>query len=182
MFASAGLPESALDCRPSGVGVLPEVQAQGMPPYFNLGVIAAALAVMQTLGQGLLDEMERVNAFTETYYRCQAAVALGIARHGLPWRALDVCDNFPNDTVFEQPHAQVLSQIRLLHYLCESEAVSKKRDFASAPACTALLQRQGLTGANAVLQQRVCALTARPLEAQKSLWRTALQRLLAPAR
>jgi len=181
LFASAGLPEPALDCRPSGVGILPEVQAQGMPPYFNLGVIAAPRAVMQTLGQGLLDEMERVNAFVQTYYRCQVAIPLGIARHGLPWRALDVRDNFPNDAAFERAHPHELGSIRLLHYLRENEAVSKKRDFATAQAYAALLQRQGLTGVNALLQSRLRGLPACALDASPSLWRRALQALLPSA-
>jgi hypothetical protein len=181
LFASAGLPEPALDCSPSGVGVLPDVQVQGMPPYFNLGVIAAPRAVMLELGQGLLDEMERVNAFVQTYYRCQVAIPLGIARHGLPWRALDVRDNFPNDAAFERAHQHEMSSIRLLHYLREDEAVSKKRDFETAQAYAALLQRQGLTGVNALMQSRLRGLPACALDVSPSLWRRAMQALLPSA-
>lgn len=182
LFAGADLPAPALDCSPSGVGVLPDVPPQGMPPYFNLGVIAAPRAVMATLGQGLLGEMERVNAFTETYYRCQVAIPLGLARKGLPWRALDVRDNFPNDAAFERAHPQAVAQTRLLHYLRESDAVSKKRDFATAPAYAALLRRQGLAGANALLQERLRALAACPLDAKSALWRRALASLRPSSR
>ena len=171
LFASAGLPPPALDCQPSGAGFFSSAREQRMPPYFNLGVIGAARQTMQQLGSGLIGEMERVNVYIDpekdperSFYRCQMAIPLSIARHGLGWQALDVRDNFPNDVNFEQAHPVALDEIRLLHYLRKERGVSKNDDFLSASRYQALLQRDGLEGSNRLLQSRLRALGACPLD------------------
>ena len=191
LFAAAELPAPALDCAPSGAGFFPEAREQRMPPYFNLGVIAAPRALMQRLGADLVGEMERVNAHVESYYRCQLAIPLALARQQLPWRALDVRYNFPNDRHFEQALPEAAADVRLLHYLRVGDAVSKSRDFNDAAAYAALLARDGLLGTDALLQQRlralgVCPLDAAPAaqpdaraEAPAPWWSRALRRLTA---
>lgn len=169
LFASADLPAPDMTCRPSGAGFFPDAQDQRMPPYFNLGVIAARQEVMRRLGDDLIGEMERVNAYIESYYRCQLTLPLAIARKGLAWQALDVRDNFPNDAAFEAAYPQAVAEIRLLHYLRESEALSKKRDFSSTEAYRAMLQRPELTGANALAQARLQQLGPCPLD-QRGIW------------
>ena len=165
LFAVAQLPEPALDCAPSGAGFFPEARDQRMPPYFNLGVIAAPRELMRKLGAGLVGEMERVNAFEESYYRCQLAIPLALARQALPWRALDARWNFPNDRHFEQALPDAAADVRLLHYLRVGDAVSKSRDFNDAAAYAALLARDGLVGTDALLQRRLRELGGCPLDA-----------------
>jgi hypothetical protein len=89
---------------------------------------------------------------------------LSIARHGLGWQALDVRDNFPNDVNFEQAHPEALDEIRLLHYLRKERGVSKNDDFLSASRYRALIERDGLEGSNRLLQSRLRALGACPLD------------------
>lgn len=171
LFASAGLPPPDLTCKPSGAGFFDAAKEQRMPPYFNLGVIAAARQTMQQLGMGLIGEMEQVNAYLDpaqdpqrSFYRCQMAIPLSIARHGLGWHALDVRDNFPNDVRFEQAYPRALDEIRLLHYLRKERGVNKNDDFQSAVHYGALLRREGLEGSNRLLQLRLQALGACPLD------------------
>ncbi|WP_031407163.1 hypothetical protein [Thiomonas sp. FB-Cd] len=171
LFADAALPAPTLDCRPSGAGFYPHAREERMPAYFNLGVIGAARAVMERLGQGVIAEMEHFNRHLppasdphRSFFRCQVAVALSRARHVLPWEALDVRDNFPNDATFEQAHAGEMRSIRLLHYLRKDRGVSKDADFQDKQAYAALLARPGLSGTNRLLQDRLRALGACPLD------------------
>lgn len=171
LFAQSGLAEPALDCRPSGAGFYPHARDQGMPPYFNLGVIGAQKEVMSRLGEGLVEEMEAFNRFLppasdphRSFFRCQMAVGLSIARHDLPWSVLDVRDNFPNDVTFEQAHAGAIEQIRLLHYLRKDRGVNKDRDFEDASAYEDLLLRPSLTASEQLMQGRLRRLGTCPLD------------------
>lgn len=181
LFAVAQLPEPALDCAPSGAGFFPEARDQRMPPYFNLGVIAAPRELMRRLGAGLVGEMERVNAFEESYYRCQLAIPLALARQALPWRALDARWNFPNDRHFEQALPAAAADVRLLHYLRIGEGVDKNHDFNDTQAYRALLDRPGLRGTDALLQQRLRSLGRCPLDAGRGAFRRLLARLCGRA-
>lgn len=185
LFAAASLPTPALDCKPSGIGFYPPARDQRMPAYFNLGVIGGSRAVMQRLGQGLIEEMERFNRYLppasdphRSFFRCQVAVSLSRARHGLPWRGLDVRDNFPNDSTFEQAHPDALSSIRLLHYLRKDRGVSKDADFLNGQVYRALLLRPNLSGTNRLLQSRLQSLGQCPLDDRLQRLRL---RLLCPA-
>ncbi len=177
LFASADLPPPRLDHRPSGAGFYVHAREQRMPAYFNLGVIAARADAMATCGRGIVAEMERVNAFIDpaldrarSFFRCQLALALALARQQVDAKALDLRDNFPNDASFEAAHPSAAAAVRLLHYLRQDRGVSKNRDFGSARAYSGLLWRAGLVGTDALLQWRLRALGRCPLDG-------ALQRL-----
>lgn len=172
LFIQSGLNEPDLSCRPSGAGFFPPAREQRMPAYFNLGVIGANRSVMECLGQGLVAEMEAFNRYLppisdphRSFFRCQMAVSLSIARHRLPWAALDVRDNFPNDATFEQAYPEAVQQIRLLHYLRKDRGVNKDRDFEDRNAYADLLQRPRLAASDRLLQDRLLRLGTCPLDA-----------------
>lgn len=158
LFAFAGLEPMPFSQYPSGEGILSPQAAVPTPPYWNLGVIVGPGEMMKRLGRRLLGEMETINSFWTTYYRCQQAVTLALAREQLPWRPLDIRYNFPNYPEFVARHAALLPEIRLLHYLGRSDELDKNRDFSSESVYTALLQRQ-LTGANGFLIERLRGLS-----------------------
>ena len=171
LFALSGLRPPALSCRPSGAGFFPHARDQRMPAYFNLGVIGANRAVMAQLGQGLIEDMEAFNCWLppasdphRSFFRCQMAVSLSIARHELPWSTLDLRDNFPNDATFEQAYPDVLKRIRLLHYLRKDRGVNKERDFDHAKIYAELLHRPGMTATDRLLQDRLRGLGTCPLD------------------
>lgn len=172
LWQASGLGEPDLCCTPLGSDFMHFTKAVRMPPYFNLGVLAAPRELMQTLGADLFDEMQRVNAFEKTVFRCQIALAMSLARYGAPWAALPLRDNFPNIEGFEQRAPQELAAVRLAHYLNKTPGLDKSRDFASRQAYADLLARPGLKGLEARAQQVLRDLGLCPLD-------TAMQRFRA---
>lgn len=163
---------------PQAVDFMTFTKSQRMPPYFNLGVIAAPREVMQTLGDGLVQEMERANALEKSWFRCQIALAMSRARHDLPWYALPLRDNFPNIEGFEHRYPQELAAVRIAHYLNKTPSLDKSRDFNDRAAYAALLARPGLQGLEQQVQAVLRALPACPLDAP---WQRLRARLLHPA-
>lgn len=178
LWQQTGLGAAPLECTPLAVDFMPFTKARRMPPYFNLGVLAAPKTVMRTLADGLFDDMARANAVEKNWFRCQIAVALSRARHNLPWYALPLRDNFPNIAGFEERAPQELAAVRMAHYLNKTVSLDKSRDFNDGPAYAALLQRQGLTGLEATVQTVLRALPPCPLDGWAQRLRT---RLLSPA-
>jgi len=105
-----------------------------------------------------------VNAAGKNWFRCQIAVAMSLARHGLPWFALPLRDNFPNIDGFERRQPDELAAVRIAHYLNKTETLNKSRDFNDRLSFMALLQRQGLQGLEARIQQTLKALLPCPLD------------------
>jgi hypothetical protein len=162
LFAHSALPAPRRDTLPSGEGILPDLFPRPMPAYWNLGVIAGPNAWMRRLGQDLVAELPRINTFISTYFRCQIAVALRLARHQIPYRQVDIRYNFPNDPLFEAAYPEQVPDIRLLHFLRCTEQVDKSQDFSDSERYQALLGRKGLSGSNALLQDRLRALGPYP--------------------
>ncbi|MGE0106117.1 MAG: hypothetical protein AB7S53_04025 [Thiomonas sp.] len=172
LWQGTGLGDAPLECTPLAVDFMTFTKAQRMPPYFNLGVLAAPADVMRLLGEGLVEEMERANALEKNWFRCQIAVAMSRARHGLPWFALPLRDNFPNIEGFEQRQPQELAAMRIAHYLNKTATWDKSRDFNDRAAYAALLHRPGLAGTEAVVQRVLRSLPACPLDAWPQRLRT----------
>ncbi len=177
LYAQAGLPAPALECVPLAADFMDFTKSKRMPPYFNLGVLAAPRALMHELGDDLFGEMQRVNAYVELVFRCQIALALAVARQRAPWVGLGLRDNFPNIAGFEQRAPQELAATRIAHYLNKTDTLNKDRDFSSFEAYAALLQRPGLQGLEALVQQRLRELGPCALDGWWQRWKT--RRLLA---
>lgn len=153
LFTGVGLGPAPRVCTPSGESIYPQARGHRMPPYFNLGVLAAPRALMQRLGEGMLDDLAAVNAVLASYYRCQLAVSVGVCRRAVPWRRLPLRDNFPNDPAFVRRMPLQAWRWRIIHALRRSDALDKQRDFAHPQALRAWLQRHDVHGVNGRIQR-----------------------------
>ena len=162
LFAHLGLRAPECTELPTGLGLLPDVRPHRLPVYWNLGGILGPNDLMHRLGENLIGELEGINDFLDTMFRCQIAVAVRLARIGLPCRQLDVRYNYPNHPTFDEVHTAIIPDIRLLHYLSRGPGVNKHRDFDTPEHYDDLLRRPNLTGANLLLQQRLRALGPYP--------------------
>jgi hypothetical protein len=156
-YRAAGLPPHPLVCEHTGWGFMdPEPSRRWCPPYFNLGVLAAPSDVMERLGAVIFDELATVNRHVETFFRCQLALMLAIARTSTPWVELPMRFNFPNVHGFVERYPADAKDVRILHYMRDDQ-VDRNRDFITPSDVDALLARTGLSPVNALLQERVAA-------------------------
>lgn len=153
LFAGVGLGAAPRTCTPSGAAIYPQARGHRMPPYFNLGVLAAPRALMQTVGWGMLDELAAVNAVVDSYYRCQLAVSARLCRQTVPWRALPLRDNFPNDAAFARHAPWQAWRWRIVHALRRGPNLDKQRDFANSHALRNWLMRKDVRGVDARIQK-----------------------------
>lgn len=160
LFAGVGLGAVPRTCTPSGAALYPQARGQRMPPYFNLGVLAAPCALMQSVGRGMLDELAAVNAVVDSYYRCQLAVSARICRQGVPWRRLPLRDNFPNDAAFVRHAPWEAWRWRIVHALRRGPDLDKQRDFANPQALRAWLMRRDVHGVDARIRNLLRPLLA----------------------
>jgi len=160
LFTGVGLGPAPRTCTPSGAAVYPQARGKGMPPYFNLGVLAAPRALMQKVGQGMLNELAAVNSVVDSYYRCQLAVSVRICRHDVPWRSLSLRDNFPNDPAFVRHAPWQAWRWRIVHVLRRGRDLDKQRDFANPQALHTWLLRNDVRGVNARIQKLLRPLLA----------------------
>jgi hypothetical protein len=126
------------------------------PPYFNLGVLAAGADTMARLGATIFRELDAVNSFGDSWYRCQLAVTLAIARTGCNWADLPLRWNFPNDDAFWHAYAEDRADVRILHYLRQGE-LDREGDMGSVAGVERLLERPALSPVHELLRGRVAA-------------------------
>jgi hypothetical protein len=155
----AGLVPPPLRCEhtaPSGVAA----DERRCPAYFNLGALAASAATMTRLGATIFEELEAVNRFGDSWFRCQLALTLAIARTGCAWSDLPVRWNFPNDDDFWRAYGEDRDDVRVLHYL-RGGALDRERDTGSPEGLAALLGRRDLSPVHALLRDRVAGVADR---------------------
>jgi len=87
------------------------------PFYINYGFLAGPSYLLVNLHRQL-EEIQPVviRALRNDFYG-QVAIALAVERAGLPWRALPMRFNFPNDPNADRLHPEELENVVLLHYL-----------------------------------------------------------------
>ncbi|HLK12699.1 MAG TPA: glycosyltransferase family A protein [Candidatus Binatia bacterium] len=160
LFRAADLPPPSLECEHTGWGAFgSDPSDRHCPPYFNLGVLLAPAAYVTRIGERIYEEMRHVDSVLETGYRCQLALTLTIERLRIPWQALPMRYNFPNDEQIAARYPQELRDVRLFHYL-RVGPVDKRRDFDSENSVAALLRRRDLSGVNVVMQERLARVHA----------------------
>ena len=122
----------------SGMVVIPKDCFLAMIPHYHMAI----------------NQMRQ--AMTDHYWFDQLALAIAIAKAGVPYISLPLRYNFPNQREFEELYPEELRQIRALHYLREDQ-ISRKSDFASTAALRRFLGRD-LTGeTNEILRRAISA-------------------------
>ncbi|HUN78372.1 MAG TPA: hypothetical protein VMU32_05595 [Solirubrobacteraceae bacterium] len=144
VFHAAGLGEPPMSCEHSGwQSIEHDAARRHCPPYFNLGVLLASREALGALAKTIYSEMEAVERVIETPFRCQLALTLAIQRARVPWEALPLRYNLPNDDRFLARHGDEVGDVRVIHYLRDEE-VSRSEDLASPEGIGELLAREDL--------------------------------------
>jgi hypothetical protein len=177
IYARAGLPlpESSLSATSSG---------EPIPPYFNSGVVTVPRELGESLGEHWRREHRDLTAWLGEdphliprdlhFFADQVALALALARAGLPYEALPVGMNFPTHVPVHPKALGDDNRLSVLHYHQEVD----DRGFLLRPRCT-----EAVAAANAFNEYR-----AEQLEldyeglGSRSLLERTRERLRAPRR
>jgi len=161
LYRRAGLGRPQFTCQHSGWNIMfTDESYRYAPPYFNLGVLAAPAAVMRSIGDVILQEMEHVDSVLETVFKCQLGLTLAIERLGLRWNELEVRFNFPNFPAFWNGFHEAIHDIRILHYLGGADGFRKDLDMADPESVRSFLSREGLPAVNVRLRTALRELQA----------------------
>lgn len=125
--------------------------------YPNSGFVFAPRALFERLIEPYHESISLLRRhLSDTYWFDQLALALAIAKSGVPHKALPLRYNFPNQAAFDAAHLNELNDIRVLHYLRE-DTIHRTRDFADLNALRRLMNRTDLGGSNEVLRRTIAA-------------------------
>jgi hypothetical protein len=94
----------------------------------------------------------------DTYWFDQLALALAVAKSGVPACTLPLRFNFPNQAAFDEAHPVELADVRFLHYL-RTDTVHRDRDFEDLEATGRLIGRTDLSGSSEALRAGVASLS-----------------------
>ncbi|HRI17514.1 MAG TPA: hypothetical protein PL196_03235, partial [Burkholderiaceae bacterium] len=143
------------------------------PPYFNLGFVAAHRTIASDMALSITRDFDDVAARCRSLYHDQIAVCLNILRQGYRYRALDMRFNASNgawDPGAPPPFASaesaavvasinaMIDDIRVMHYLVESESFTRKRTMDGFDQVRAFCRRPGLDSGSIRLQQALTPL------------------------
>jgi hypothetical protein len=127
------------------------------PFYINYGFVAGPPILLQKLYGVLGDLQPGLSLQLRNDFYGQVAIALAVEHAHLPWRALPMRFNFPNDRAADLRYPQELDQVVLIHYLRNSQ-FDRHRIFAERNAFDAFLAMPTI-GSDRVLQDHVCRIT-----------------------
>lgn len=141
----------------SGNGIMGPIDAESNW-YANSGFIFAPRHLFEKLIEPYHEAIWRMrHGMRDSYWFDQLALALAVAKSGVPSKVLPLCYNFPNQTEFDHYHPRELADIRIMHYLREN-IIHRERDFADVGALRRLVARTDLPGSNEVVREVVAEL------------------------
>ncbi len=129
-------------------------QLRMSPAYPNAGVVIASADTIRRIGRNIFSDLDLVNTVSRTMLSGQIALTLAISRLGLEWTPLPLRYNFQNVPVIFDSYSEEASEIRVLHFLQESE-ISRVKDFQSYEHVERLFERQGLHPVNRYFVDRL---------------------------
>lgn len=127
------------------------------PFYINYGFLAGPPKLLGNLYHVVRDIQPRIANLLGSFFSGQVAIALAVEKSGLPWRALPIRFNFPNDPVADRLHPEEIDRVILLHYLRDA-LVNRHRVFADETAFETFLSSE-LGGSNGIFQDHVRRVT-----------------------
>lgn len=157
-----GIYNFSLDKEYSGWGTMVTDHASRFgPTYFNSGMVFGPRALFERLYQPYFEAIEFLRTqLRDVYFIDQIALALGLAKSGVPTNVLPLRYNFPNQAEFDRLHPDELKQVRFLHYM-RTNIIDRDRDLESIDAMEKLIDRTDLTGSNEIFRQRLESLMPR---------------------
>lgn len=154
LFAINGCPSPEFEHVYSGAGIMGPEGQKG-PYYVNSGFFFAPRHLFERM---CAPYQEAVNicksAMRDSYWFDQLALALAVAKSGVPHLTLSISYNFPNQAAFDTAYPGGLLAAKVLHYL-RTDIIDRDRDFADLTAIKRLVARTDLTGSNEVVRQTV---------------------------
>lgn len=154
LFAIAGLPPPFFSFPLSGGGIMGPV-GRLTPWYANSGFVFAPRDLFEQL---IVPYQEAINtirqSMADVYWADQLALALAVAKSGIPCQSLPMQFNFPNQRDFDLHYSKQLDNVKVLHFL-RTDIVDRDRDFASIAAIERFVSRTDLVGSNEVLRRNV---------------------------
>lgn len=127
------------------------------PFYINYGFLAGPPKLLMDLYRGLCELHGPIAGLIGNGFYGQVAIAMTVEKFDLPWRALPLRFNFPNDRIADKLHPDDLAEVVLLHYLRTSR-FDRHLVFAEKDAFDAFISRV-LIGSDRVFQEHVWRIT-----------------------
>jgi hypothetical protein len=127
------------------------------PFYINHGFVAAQSALMVEFGRLLPDVLATVRTVIDNHFCYQIAIPFVVERASLPYEALPMRYNFPNDPVCDRMYPEELKRVLVMHYL-RTDLFDRHVIFAEEREFDRFMNLS-LTGSNQVFQTGVRALT-----------------------
>jgi len=127
------------------------------PFYINYGFLAAPPKLLGELFDLITDLHSQTYDLIGNDFYGQVAIALAVEKNNLPYRALPMRFNFPNDRNADRLYPEELDQIILIHYL-RYNLFDRHRIFNERKAFTQFLSGN-LVGSDLVFQNHVQRVT-----------------------
>jgi hypothetical protein len=127
------------------------------PFYINYGFLAGSADLLRRLADELDQLQPELDEILGGYFVGQVGIALAVDRAHIPWRALPMRFNFPNDRLADVRYPEELNQVVMFHYLRDTH-FDRHRIFADRRAFEAFLALE-LTGSDRLFRDRVREVT-----------------------
>ena len=137
--------------RPLRYTLLEGVEDDRCPFYINYGFLAGPPGLLASLDRQLQEIQPDVSRMVGNEFYGQVGIALAVERAAIPWRALPMRFNFPNDRNADRLYPEELEKVVLLHYLRHT-IFDRQAIFASRASFEEFLAMR-LVGSDRVFQQ-----------------------------
>ena len=143
--------------RPLRYTLLEDPSDDRCPFYVNYGFLAGPPEMLRRLHRVLGEVQPHVARLLGNDFAGQAGIALAVEKAGIPWRALPMRFNFPNDRDADRRHPGELGETILIHYLRDT-VYDRHRIFAEPRAFGEFLSLD-LVGSDRVFRDHVRGVT-----------------------
>ncbi len=143
--------------RPLRYTLLEGVEDDRCPFYINYGFLAGPPGLLASLDRQLQEIQPDVSRMVGNDFYGQVGIALAVERAALPWRALPMRFNFPNDRNADRLHPEELEKVVLLHYL--RHTIFDRQAFFASRASFEEFLAMLLVGSDRVFQEHAQRIT-----------------------
>ncbi len=127
------------------------------PFYVNYGLVAGPPELLVRLYRVLAEIHQPIAELLGNDFFGQVGIALAVEKAGIPWRALPMRFNFPNDRIADRLYPRELDEVVVIHYL-RHRIFDRHRIFAEQEAFEHFLSLD-LVGSDRVFRDHVLEVT-----------------------